>query len=383
MRSYLKVFFALWFAFIALDGLSQDLNNLKQQKVNIEKKIALTNQLILQTQKNRKTTINDIKLIQKQIGYRNKLITINKKVTKELSDSIEVLNVVINKLSNDIDRLKKEYEKLIVSAYIRKLQYNELNFFLSSSSFNETYRKYILLNEYNKYRRKQGEILVESKNNLNIKKLSLNELKITNQKYIDDLIIERQNLTTEISKKNTYLKSFKRKESKLRKEVKNYTTSLESLNNKINDIIASFKDNSYIASDFGKMAGKLKLPVKKGVIISKFGIHYHPVLKNVKIKNNGIDIKVLSGSKVSCVYDGIVTRVVVIPGYNRAVIVRHGKYLTVYANLKVVDVKNGQKVKMGQIIGTVFSGEGENSNVVHFEIWNEKNKQNPEKWLIH
>ena len=383
MRSYLKVFFALWFAFIALDGLSQDLNNLKQQKVNIEKKIALTNQLILQTQKNRKTTINDIKLIQKQIGYRNKLITINKKVTKELSDSIEVLNVVINKLSNDIDRLKKEYEKLIVSAYIRKLQYNELNFFLSSSSFNETYRKYILLNEYNKYRRKQGEILVESKNNLNIKKLSLNELKITNQKYIDDLIIERQNLTTEISKKNTYLKRFKRKESNLRKEVKNYTTSLESLNNKINDIIASFKDNSYIASDFGKMAGKLKLPVKKGVIISKFGIHYHPVLKNVKIKNNGIDIKVLSGSKVSCVYDGIVTRVVVIPGYNRAVIVRHGKYLTVYANLKVVDVKNGQKVKMGQIIGTVFSGEGENSNVVHFEIWNEKNKQNPEKWLIH
>ena len=383
MRSYLKVFFALWFAFIALDGLSQDLNYLKQQKVNIEKKIALTNQLILQTQKNRKTTINDIKLIQKQIGYRNKLITINQKVTKELSDSIEVLNVVINKLSNDIDRLKKEYEKLIVSAYIRKLQYNELNFFLSSSSFNETYRKYILLNEYNKYRRKQGEILVESKNNLNIKKLSLNELKITNQKYIDDLIIERQNLTTEISKKNTYLKRFKRKESNLRKEVKNYTTSLESLNNKINDIIASFKDNSYIASDFGKMAGKLKLPVKKGVIISKFGIHYHPVLKNVKIKNNGIDIKVLSGSKVSCVYDGIVTRVVVIPGYNRAVIVRHGKYLTVYANLKVVDVKNGQKVKMGQIIGTVFSGEGENSNVVHFEIWNEKNKQNPEKWLIH
>jgi murein DD-endopeptidase MepM/ murein hydrolase activator NlpD len=91
----------------------------------------------------------------------------------------------------------------------------------------------------------------------------------------------------------------------------------------------------------------------------------------------------LSGSKVTCVFDGIVTRVVVIPGYNRAVIVRHGKYLTVYANLKVVDVKNGQKVKTGQIIGTVFSGEGENSNVVHFEIWNEKSKQNPEKWLIH
>jgi len=382
MRSYFRILLVLWFALNSLNGLSQDLNNLKQQKVSIENKISLTNQLILQTQKNRKTTINDIKLIQKQIGYRNRLISINHNVTIQLSDSIDILNGVIYELNAEIEKLKNEYEKLIQSAYIRKLQYNELNFFLSSSSFNETYRKYILLNEYNKYRRKQGEILVQSKNSLNIKKLALNELKIQNQKYISELIVEKQKLQQEISNKNRYLKSFKRKEFKLRKDIKQYTVSLQALNNKINDIIASFDNTTYVASDFGKMAGKLKLPVDKGVIISKFGIHYHPVLKNVKIKNNGIDIKVLSGSNVTSVYDGIVTRVVVIPGYNRAVIVRHGKYLTVYANLKEVLVKNGQNVKLGQKIGIVFSGEGENSNVVHFEIWNEKNKQNPEKWLI-
>ena len=382
MTYFIKVFLFVYFSVIGIDLFSQDLSTLKQEKVDIEKKISLTNKLIIQAQKRKKTTINDIKLIQKQIDYRNKLIVINQNVVNQLSDSIDGMNGAIVELSNEIDILKREYEKLILSAYIRKLQYNELNFFLSSSSFNETYRKYIILNEYNKYRRKQGEILVSSKNNLNMKKLALSELKARNQKNIDNLSLEKQKLEKEILRKNGYLKSFKRKESRLRSDIKKYTASLQNLNGKINDIIASLGDNTFVASDFGKMTGKLKLPVNKGIIISKFGIHYHPVLKNVKIKNNGIDIKVLSGSSVNCVYDGIVTRVVVIPGYNKAVIVRHGKYLTVYANLKGVDVKNGQKVKLGQKIGTVYSGEGENSNVVHFEIWNEKNKQNPEKWLI-
>jgi len=382
MIYFIRIFLVVYFSFVGLNLFSQDLSTLKKEKSSIEKKISLTNKLIVQAQKRKKTTINDIKLIQKQIDYRNKLIDINQSVVNQLSDSINSMNSVIIDLGNEISTLKKEYEKLILSAYIRKLQYNELNFFLSSSSFNETYRKYILLNEYNKYRRKQGEILVKSKNSLNIKKLALRELISKNQKNIDNLSLEKQKLENEISRKNRYLKSFKRKESKLRGDIKKYTKSLQNLNGKINDIIASLGDNTFIASDFGKMTGKLKSPVNKGIVISKFGIHYHPVLKNVKIKNNGIDIKVLSGSSVNCVYDGVVTRVVVIPGYNKAVIVRHGKYLTVYANLKSVDVKNGQKVKLGQKIGTVYSGEGENSNVVHFEIWNEKIKQNPEKWLI-
>ncbi len=382
MIKYIHILFLACFVFIHSNIFSQDLNNLKQQKKDIENRISLTNQIINQTQKNKKTTINDIKLIQKQIVYRNKLIKINQDVTKKLADSIVVLSSVIVDLSNEIESLKKEYEKLILSAYSRKLQYNELNFFLGSSSFNEAYRKYILLKEYNKYRRKQGEILIKSRNDLNLKKQQLNELKNVNQKYIDNLIVEKQNLKMEIEQKNLFLKSFKRKENKLRNDVKQYVASLESLNNRISDVISSFKNKNYVTSDFGKMTGKLNWPVNKGVIISKFGVHYHPVLKNVKIKNNGIDIKVLSGSDVSCVFDGIVTRVVVIPGYNKAVIVRHGKYLTVYANLRVVDVKNGQKIERGEKIGTVFSGEGENSNVVHFEIWEERNKQNPEKWLI-
>jgi septal ring factor EnvC (AmiA/AmiB activator) len=380
-RSYIYILVFLLTVFLQ-ETFSQDLSGLKKQRSDIEKKISLTNKLISQAKKNKTATINDIKLIQSQIKNRNDLIKVYQETTAQLNDSINSLNVVIEQLTKEIEELKKEYEKLIWSAYKRKLQYNELNFFLGSQSFNEAYRKFILINEYNKYRRKQGEVLIKSRDDLNSKKQKLNELKKRNEENITRLEQEKIRLQKEINNKNLYLNKFRKQERKLRKDVKKYNSSLKDLDNKITEIINSFKNTKYASSDFGKMRGKLKWPVSKGVIISKFGIHEHPVLKNVKIKNNGIDIKVLSGSDVFAVFDGVVTRVVVIPGYNRAVIIRHGKYLTVYANLKNVAVKRGQKIKTGQKIGTVYSGEGENSNVVHFEIWEEKNKQNPEKWLI-
>jgi murein hydrolase activator len=101
----------------------------------------------------------------------------------------------------------------------------------------------------------------------------------------------------------------------------------------------------------------------------------------VKVKNNVLDVKISSNGTVRSVFDGEVTRVIGIPGYNKAVIIRHGKFLTVYANLDEIRVQSGQVVKQGQPIGTVFSGQGDHSNTLHFEIWNENAKQNPEHWL--
>ena len=61
--------------------------------------------------------------------------------------------------------------------------------------------------------------------------------------------------------------------------------------------------------------------------------------------------------------------------------IRHGAYFTLYANIDKVYVKAGDKVKTGQKLGTIHSSATDNSTTIHFEIWNEKNNVNPEKWL--
>ena len=134
-------------------------------------------------------------------------------------------------------------------------------------------------------------------------------------------------------------------------------------------------------TDFSSFQGKLIWPVRKGTIINRFGEHEHPVLKNVTIKNNGIDIQSAEDDGVFCVHNGEVSRVVAIPGFNTTVLIRHGKYLTVYANLIEVEVKQGQKIDAGAKIGRIFRDDISKSMVLHFEIWNENQKVDPAIWL--
>ncbi len=136
-----------------------------------------------------------------------------------------------------------------------------------------------------------------------------------------------------------------------------------------------------LSNDFAKNRGSLPWPVQKGTISRRFGRQAHPVLSSISITNNGIDIRTEKASNVRSVFDGVVIGKKLIPGANYMVLVQHGKYYTVYSNLSDVHVKEGQKLKTGEMIGTVASDEDDPYAEVHFEIWNEKTLQDPSAWL--
>ena len=134
-----------------------------------------------------------------------------------------------------------------------------------------------------------------------------------------------------------------------------------------------------LAEEFSKNKGRLPWPVQ-GVIVDRFGQHYHPVFTNVKLPfNNGITIAVSKGAEVQAVFDGIVKQIVVMPGYNQCVLVQHGNYFSFYCKLKSTAVKPGDKVRTGQKIGSVDTINGETQ--LHFQIWQGSKPQNPETWL--
>ncbi|HKJ78248.1 MAG TPA: M23 family metallopeptidase, partial [Prolixibacteraceae bacterium] len=127
---------------------------------------------------------------------------------------------------------------------------------------------------------------------------------------------------------------------------------------------------------------RLPWPTERGIITEHFGIHQHPVLPNVQIRNNGINISTESGARVRAVFNGEVTRVFGITGGNSAVIIRHGNYLTVYSNLSEVVVKKGDKISINQTIGTVYTDRDDgNKSILKFQIWRESQKLDPEDWI--
>lgn len=124
-------------------------------------------------------------------------------------------------------------------------------------------------------------------------------------------------------------------------------------------------------------------PVAQGTIIARFGKQPHPVLKEVFVNNNGIDIATTGVTSARAVFDGEVTGVTNIPGSGWLVIVRHGDYLTVYAKLEETYVKQGDKVKTKQNIGKISEDMDEGQRLLHFEVWQSGiGKTNPETWIL-
>ena len=99
------------------------------------------------------------------------------------------------------------------------------------------------------------------------------------------------------------------------------------------------------------------------------------------VNNKGVNIAGTKAAPVKCVFEGVVTSVLAIPGLNKVVMVRHGNYVTVYANMDQIAVKTGENVSINQVLGYLSAGDNSDEYTLHFEIWKETTNLNPESWL--
>ena len=138
-----------------------------------------------------------------------------------------------------------------------------------------------------------------------------------------------------------------------------------------------------LSGQFGQNKGKMPYPVRGGVIIDHFGRQNHHLYSNMIIDNGGVNIGGKAGDPVKCVFDGEVRTILSLTnlGQNTAVLVRHGDYFTVYQNIVNVSVKVGDKVSINQTIGTLPTTTNQDDHYLHFEVWQNNQKLNPEHWL--
>ena len=196
---------------------------------------------------------------------------------------------------------------------------------------------------------------------------------------------ELRKLQDDESSSQRLVASLNKDKARYQKELAAKKKEVQALNAQVSKMVKSSAKkprtqvDEKLDKEFASNKGKLPWPVD-GVVTETFGKHYHPVYKNVELPfNNGLNISTGKDSAIKAIFDGTVTNVVMIPGYNQCVLVQHGGYFTFYCKLASVNVKAGQKVKTGEVLGRVDTRAGETQ--LHFELWEGKTPRNPELWL--
>ncbi len=375
----------LLFIFSISFSQNSEIDKLKNLRTRYAKEINNAQKLLEKKGKSKTNSLNDLQILNSKINSQENIINTYKNEIIVITSIIDSNQVMVDHLSKEIAIIRKGYEKLILEANKQvNSNYNEFMLLFSSSTFSEAYRRFTLMKQYSSYRKKQGLILIDTKNQYDSIILINQSILTQKQETFQKLNQELENLKLSINQKKYFISELSKEERNLKREINNKKKHSEELERSIEKLIleASKNKSNFTFSNFGQAKGKLSWPVEGGIVTSNFGEHNHAVLKGVKIKNNGIDITVNKDNTVNSVYEGTVSRVIAIPGYNKAVIIRHGKYITVYANLVNVFVKSGELIKSSQGIGQIYAEENSKNGILHFEIWEENKKINPTTWLL-
>ncbi len=386
------------FLIVSTFSFGQSIDELQRKKQNATKEIEYTNQLLNEVQKNEKASVNRLRLLNSRLSQRNLLISSIKQEINLYQEFIDNNSYVVKSLQQDVEQLKKEYAELIRFAYRNKSLNDNILFLLSAENFNQAYRRFLYMKQYTSFRKKQSETIHAIQELLSDKIEKLKQFQQVKQQLIDETRQEAKKIDEEKNQQNSEIQKLQKQQRNLRQKIKDQRKIEQQLEREIQRIIeeeaaknrkagapefAMTPEQKLIGDSFEQNKKRLPWPTERGIITEHFGVHQHPVLSNVQVRNNGISISTETGAKVRAIFNGEVSRVFGITGGNSAVIIRHGKYLTVYSNLREVMVKKGDNVSTKQNIGTVYTDfEDGNKSILKFQIWRENQKLNPEDWIV-
>ena len=378
---------------------AQDTRRQESRKAQLEKEIAAINRQLKDNAKSSSRALTDLSLVRRKIAARQELIAESDREIRALDDSMKVRQREIDRLQARHDTLSLYYNRLVRGAYKNRDSRLWYMYILSSQNIGQAVRRFGYLKGLSRNMSEQAKRIQETAAELELEKERLAGLKADAQALRGQRQADVDALRGEEGESAALVARLEKDRKKYQNDLKKKNREVEALNREIAEIIrkATAKPKSggkstakggkttstaideNLSKNFASNKGRLPWPVE-GTVIESYGQHYHPVFKNVKLPfNNGVTLSVARGAQAKAVFDGTVSQVVVIPGYNQCVLVQHGAYFTFYCKLKSVTVKAGEKVRTGQVLGTVDTISGEDQ--FHFQLWQERTPQNPENWL--
>jgi septal ring factor EnvC (AmiA/AmiB activator) len=393
------LFLFILIALLSSGSYSQNRQELEKQRLKLQKEIKEINTLLFKSQKKEKTLLSDLSDLARRIGVRSELINTINAETEEITLEIRENERQVTLLEDRLESLKKDYANMVVQSYKSKAKNSRLMFVLSSENFLQAYKRLDYIRQYADYRARQGEeIKVET-----IKLKNLNDYLVQTRAEKEMLLAvnqrEKDSIAREKASRESMVKEVKQKEKQYVTQIKKKQRQEKEIDRKIEKLIAeaiasskkstSLKSSGFaltpeakeLEKDFISNKGKLPSPVERGVIVRRYGKQSHPTLKGITIESNGVFYATEKNSNARVIFDGKVLAIQVLPGNQKAVLVQHGNYISVYKNLDNVMVKKGDQVSTKQEIGRIHTDKTTGKTILAFVLFKEIHRQNPEEWV--
>ena len=390
----MRVFITIVLFLSLLSGAhAQNLKVQKQKRAKLEREIEIIDKQLAENASKSTDMLANLSLIRKKISNRRDLINESNQEIKQYADSIGRKEREINTLKTRVDTLSAHYSRLVMGAYKTRDPRRWYMYVLASDNLGQAFRRMAYFKNLSNQLNHDALLLKDAQTELEKQRAVLMTLKKDAQDIKKIRQIELEKLNREESQAEVIIGDLEKDQKKYQKQLEDKRKQVEALNKEIERLVAAamrkgkassgsknkMAVDSELDAAFSKNKGKLPWPAD-GPVVDKFGEKYHPVYKSVKLpSNNGIDIALAKDSRVCAVFDGVVRQIVVMPGYNKCVLIQHGNYFTFYCKLATTDVKAGDKVVLGQQIGTVDTINGQIQ--LHFQVWVNNKPQDPETWL--
>ena len=414
-----KLLFSLFLLFLSATSWCQpsQQEKLEARKAQIQREI-IENQRLLQNVKSKEKSVTTELILQKQkIKLKENLIYTTEKQTKILNNDMYINHMQINRLKKDLEDLRADYAEMILKSYKSRSEQSRAMFLLSSENFLQAYKRAQYMKQYARYRKMQGEdIKVKSvqltnyNEKISVQKTEKQKLLVENQKERQDLVKTRleqeklvqeirkdkKQIAAEIKKKQQETKTIDRQIDKLIRNAiaaANKKTAVASAKANPGTTAAKTKataesvkiiltpEGKVIADNFRANKGRLPWPVERGAVTLGYGDQPHPIHRSLVIHNSGVEITTDNGAEARAVFRGEVTSVIVLSPVNKAVMIQHGDFFTVYQNLSKVYVGKGDKVDLKERIGQVRTNGDTGKTVIKFTISQNTTYTNPQSWL--
>lgn len=415
----------------------RDITNVKKERQTTQREIKETSRQLSKKAKEAERELNKLSGLRNEITKSTKAIGVAQAGIDSINSRLGAMSDSLSRLTSRRDSLSRAYMLALRSVQGEQGSMGTMAYLFSSRSFADAFRRVRYMREFAKWSARRRQEIDTASSRVETHKSQMHELHKQRAASLSSLTQEKRNLEGRKQQSDALVAKLKKEQSSLKAALKAKEKRMRALDAELDRLIAAEQARAEKArkeaearerakaeaaaknkpkpgktqgqrsakpqqpkpahsgvsgvaeadrklnGSFEGNKGNLLFPVSgKYRIVRGFGRQKHPELEHVETDNSGIDIEALSGSYARAIFAGKVSAIFKQLGFNTIVMVRHGSYLSIYANLSGLNVKVGDTVKAGQRIGSIYADPDDgNRAILHFELRKERQKLNPTLWV--